>query len=395
MASIRKRTWESNGRTHTAWVVDYRDATGNRRLRTFDTKKAADAWLVQARHQVAQGTHTPDEVSVTVAAAGKAWIRRCEIEKLEAHTLRQYQSHLDRHVAPALGATKLSRLTTPMVARFVDDMLAEHSRATTRKVLVSLRSILSNAQRQGLVAQNVASPVRVGAQERHTEKVEILTPDEVRRLIELVAPRWRPFLLTAIFTGLRASELRGLRWADVDLAAARLTVAQRADERGVIGSPKSAASRRAIPLPPLVANALKCWRNDCPAGEAGLVFPNGAGKIESLANLQNRFWGPLQLQAGLVEMRPGRDGTPVLRARYGLHVTRHFYASWLISQGFPPKRVQHLMGHSTIKLTLDTYGHLWPDDAGDAARLAAAEAALLSPAVDLDATRMQQDGVSI
>ena len=92
-------------------------------------------------------------------------------------------------------------------------------------------------------------------------------------------------------------------------------------------------------------------------------------------------------------MRKDKAGKLVVRPRYGLHVTRHFYASWLIAQGLPPKRVQALMGHSTIKLTLDTYGHLWPDTADDA-KLEAAEAALLSPAVEVDATRMQQQRLS-
>ena len=109
---------------------------------------------------------------------------------------------------------------------------------------------------------------------------------------------------------------------------------------------------------------------------------------------QEQFWWPLQIECGLVEQRLDRSGQPVVRARHGLHVLRHFYASLLINRGFPPKRVQSLMGHSTIKLTLDTYGHLWPDEAADTARLEAAEAALLSPAVAVDATRMRQAPVS-
>lgn len=394
MASVRKRVWTHNGRRQSAWVCDYVDGEGKRRLRTFETKKAADAWLVQVKHQVASGTHTPDREAPTVAAAGSAWIRRCEAERLEASTLRQYESHLKHHILPALGAVKLSRLTTPMVARFADELLRDHSRPMTRKVLVSLRALLSSAQRQGLVAQNVATAVRINAQSRHTEKVEFLTPDEVRKLLAAATGRFRPFLLTAIFTGLRASELRGLRWVDVDLAANKLNVTQRADESGAIGSPKSASSRRTVPLPPMVSAALKAWKAECPAGEAGLVFPNGSGRPESLANLQNRLWGPLQITCGLTEQRPDRTGTLVTRPRYGLHVLRHFYASWLIGQGFAPKKVQAYMGHSTIKLTLDVYGHLWPDDASDTARLAEAETALLLPLVDLDATSTQQDDLS-
>ncbi len=394
MASVRKRIWTSKGRLHSAWVCDYADAEGKRRLKTFETKKKADAWLVQAGHQIANGTHTPDREAVTVAAAGAAWLRRCEAERLEASTLRQYDGHLKHHIGPALGSVKLSRLTTPQVAKFADDMLRDHSRPLTRKVLVSLRALLKSAQRQGLVAQNVATAVRIGAQGRHTEKIDILAPDEVRKLLAAATGRFRPFLLVAIFTGLRASELRGLRWVDVDFESNKLTVSQRADENGVIGSPKSSASRRTLPMPPLVSAALRTWAAECPAGVAGLVFPNGAGRPESLANLQNRLWGPLQIACGLTDLRPDKAGKLVIRPRYGLHVLRHFYASWLIHQGFAPKRVQSYMGHATIKLTLDTYGHLWPDDAADVERLAEAETALLQPPLILEATSVQHDDVS-
>jgi integrase len=111
-------------------------------------------------------------------------------------------------------------------------------------------------------------------------------------------------------------------------------------------------------LPPIVKNTLAEWRKVCPPSAAGLVFPNGAGKPESLANIRNRFWGPLQVACGITTVRPNRAGELVTRPRYGLHVTRHFYASWLIAQGLPPKRVQALMGHSTIKLTLDIYAEI-------------------------------------
>ncbi|HEX2525289.1 MAG TPA: tyrosine-type recombinase/integrase [Geminicoccus sp.] len=386
MASIRKRTWKTDGRERAAWVVDYVDAAGRRRLKTFQTKKAADAWSVQAQHQVASGTHTPESGSLTVEAAGKLWIKRCELDGLEASTLRQYQGHLDHHIFPALGSVKLSRLNAPQVGRFIETMLATKSRALTRKVLVSLRQLLSSAQRQGLVAQNAAAAVRVAGQERHEDKVEIISPAEARMLLAKASDRVRPLLATAIFTGLRASELRGLRWIDLDLDKARLAVTQRADENGHIGSPKSASSRRTIPLPPAVVGWLREWQSICPKGDLDLVFPNGAGKPESLANLKNRVWGPLQIECGLTVSRRNKAGQPVARPRHGLHVTRHFYASWLINQGFSPKRVQTLMGHSTIKLTLDVYGHLWPDEDDDAARLAAAETALISAERDKDAT---------
>src|SRR3712207_5188521 len=112
MASIRKRTWASNGRERSAWVVDYVDAAGKRRLKTFAAKKAAGAWLLKVAAEVTAGTHTPDRGSLTVGEAGRRWLLRGEIERLEPATLRYYRIHLDCHIAPALGALRLSKLST-------------------------------------------------------------------------------------------------------------------------------------------------------------------------------------------------------------------------------------------------------------------------------------------
>jgi integrase len=101
--------------------------------------------------------------------------------------------------------------------------------------------------------------------------------EEVRAIMAHVTDRWRPVLLTAAFTGLRASELRGLMWSDVDLKHSKLHVRRRADRFGDIGPPKSGSGERTLPLAPMVASALREWKLKCPKGE--LVFPSGKGKI--------------------------------------------------------------------------------------------------------------------
>ena len=92
MASVRKRTWTTGGKAKTAWVVDYFDQHGRRRLKTFATRKAADAWRVTAQHEVRQGIHTPASVSITVGEAGDLWLSQAEMDGLEASTLMQYAS---------------------------------------------------------------------------------------------------------------------------------------------------------------------------------------------------------------------------------------------------------------------------------------------------------------
>jgi integrase len=188
--------------------------------------------------------------------------------------------------------------------------------------------------------------------------------------------RWRPLILTAMFTGLRASELRGLRWQDVDLAGRKVHVRQRADRYHKIGRPKSEAGERTVPLLPLVANALREWKVQCPKGTLDLVFPNCSGNVESLANIAMRGLWPAQMAAGVVDA----DG----KAKYtGMHALRHFYASWCINRHadggleLPAKIVQERLGHSSIIMTMDVYGHLFPRG-DEAAEMEAAERAFLA-----------------
>jgi integrase len=161
MASIRKRAWCNKKGEQTAWVADYFDQNGKRHIKTFDTKKAAAAWLIETQGEVKRGVHTPENASITVADAAEIWIEKGKLEELERSTLRQYRNHVDLHIKPSrIGTEKLARLSTPAIEAFRDDLLKKRSRPMARKVLTSLKSILSEAQRRGLVAHNAAQPQR-------------------------------------------------------------------------------------------------------------------------------------------------------------------------------------------------------------------------------------------
>jgi integrase len=378
MANIRKRKWTSRGVEHTAWIVDYHDQSGKRRLKTFATKKEADAWAVTALHEVKQGTHTPVSTSVTVSEATERWIAHCEAEGLEFSTIKQRRQHQNLHISPFIGREKLASLTTPRIYQFDADLRkAGRSVAMRRAVLTNLKTILTFCQGQGLVAQNVARGVKIKSDDRRKaigqlkEGRDFPSRAELRLLLDNVPSRWRPFLITAVFTGMRASELRGLCWRDVDLDAGLIHVRQRADAWRHIGPPKSAAGTRDIPLVPMAINALREWRTSCPTGELDLMFPNGAGNIESHANVIKRAWNPLQVACGIV--------TDKGKARYSLHTLRHAAASLFIAHlGWTPKRVQGVLGHASITMTFDRYGHLFEDREGDKEAMKKLEAAIIA-----------------
>ena len=410
--SVRKRSWTTpKGEAKTAWVVDYVDIKGTRRLKTFKLKKEADAFSATASVEVREGTHVADAASATVAEAGKLWIAAKSRAGRERSTIDQYKQHLELHIDPFIGGMRLNALSAPQFAAF-EDRLAEAGRspAMIRKISVSLGSILADAQRRGLVGRNVVREMRGqrGGEDRRAERrakgklkagIDIPSPAEIKAIVGALSGRWRPVLLTAIFAGLRASELRGLRWEDVDLEAKVLHVRQRADRFNDIGQPKSEAGERQVPVPPIVVNTLREWKLVCPRRATDkldddgkpirildLVFPNGQGKVESLANIINRALKPAQVRAGIVTDtgRVDEAGQPVMAAKYtGMHALRHFYASWCINRRadggleLPPKVVQERLGHATIALTMDRYGHLFPRG-DDGAELAAAERTLLS-----------------
>lgn len=260
MASIRKRPWASGGEKKSAWIVDYFDQAGKRRQKTFERKREAEAWLKTAAHEVVRGTHTPDSASITVAEAGALWIEHSELERLERSTIEQRQAHFRLHIVPRIGAEKLSRLTAPAIKEFRDDLLRSMSRAMATMVLRSLKMAIGNAMADGKVAQNVASAIKIRAKDREDGDVTIPTKAEWNTILAAAKRRWRPLFITAAFTGMRASELRGLVWSAVDFERRMIRVDQRADKWGAIGDPKSRTSRREIPMFPLVLSALQEWR---------------------------------------------------------------------------------------------------------------------------------------
>ncbi|MGF7163153.1 integrase [Rhodoligotrophos appendicifer] len=397
--AVRKRKWKTNkGVDKEAWVVDYSDQTG-RHIETFARKKDADARHAEVTVDIGKGVHTSHAQSLTVGEAADRWIEYIRLEGREASTIAQYTQHAEFHIKPRIGDERLSKLTTPRVQAFRDELLRDISRPLAKKVLTSLKSLLTDAQRRGNATQNVARGVSIRADKRQKKRiqsgVDFPTREEVKTIVEHVQGRWRPLIITAIFTGLRASELRGLRWEDVDIENKRLHVRQRADRYNVIGSPKSEAGNRVVPLPPLVVNTLREWKIS--NGSVGLVFGNTLGKVESLANIINRGLVPPQIAGGVVNSR----GIPTFSRRHekqkagdlplilppaakytGMHSLRHFYASWCINPkpaglGLSAKVVQERLGHSSIVMTMDVYGHLFPsDDEGE--EMAAAESALLA-----------------
>jgi integrase len=387
--SVRKREWKTTkGEPREGWSVDYRDQKGHRVIKLFKFKKEAAAYHAKVTVEVNDGIHTVPSRSITLKEAAADWIRSGEADGLERATLDAYRQHVN-HILPRFPTMKLGYLRQAHVEKFREGLLLDGmSKPMARKVLASLKSILYVAKRRGNVAVNVATDVKIKRDDRERRNlkigVDIPTLEEIAKIIAKLEGRWEPFFLVAIFTGLRASELRGLRWKDVEpFDKNELRVEQRVDRWGTPGKPKSHAGTRAIPLGPDVVQALRKWRLKLGERYApeGLVFGNRAGKPEDYTNIIERVFKPLQVAAG-VTTKSGKAKYP------GLHTLRHFYASWCINREadggleLPLKVVQARLGHSTITMTADIYGHLFPRN-DDGQELAAAERSIMARALAL------------
>jgi integrase len=291
------------------------------------------------------------------------WVERFEAKVAagERHprTLEAHRYHLDQHLLPAMGRRRIAAITVDDVARLLDELRDKGCSAkTSAGALATLESIMRFARRHGWI---VADPVeRLEHDERprpEPRPQRVLGRAEIERLLGACSPPSRLMIATALYTGLRISEMLGLVWDDVDLRAgvihvrAQLSRAHRgAPARRV--PPKTAASARDIPLVPQLAHLLAAHQQASRfARRSDWVFATSRGTPYGHRNASRRGLGRAAELARL-----NSDGCPPLR----FHDLRHTFASHLIVDlGLDVAQVSRILGHARITITLDIYTHLF------------------------------------
>jgi len=375
MAWIEKR----EGIKKTSYRVHYKDRfTGRKRNKSFGLRKQAQAFLENVGSQENAITHSDGKA--TVITAIDRWLTlstttgRGGREPIERSTAMQYANHA-RVLTELIGGLRLSEITTQVCEELRDNLLRRFSRPYAKKFLSSFKSILNQAVRDGLILKNPAQDVfiLISSRQRKANRIKIPELWEVQKLTDNIDAlmvssdaktrkaweRFGPMFYTQLYSGMRPTEVRGLAWKNVDWEQSCLHLTQDADQFGEIGLLKSGAAYRTIPLPEFVMEMLNAWESACPKGEHDLVFPNGNGNVENHANIHRRGWYVLCRRAGFMD----RDKDGKESVRYPLNTLRHLKASLEIALKRPPKRIQELMGHEDIKLTFDTYGHLFKNEA--------------------------------
>ena len=398
MACVRKRRGK--------WVIDFYDQFGDRHWETVGTnKKEAEERLAQRLLDIGKGQFIiPKDRKITFAELASNWLNGRE-GKIRPSTKSQYEDHVDKHLVPFFGPMRIGQIDIPRVdaylakkqkdtadlaqrkvtltenahdldqsvksqgrdltpderrqrARITDEIRTVERQqvgiATINKTVTTLGTILKYAVRAKLIESNPVPDVerpKIEAQEysREDREMQIFTPEQIRVFLAAADPGlYRVLFATALMTGAREGELFGLQWGDIDWVSGQVLI-RRSLSRNKDGwkfyEPKTRNSRRRVDVDPILLHELKKWKLMLPKSEPeNLIFPSPLGEPLHRSTMYK--------QGFLPAIR--RSGVPRIR----FHDFRHTYASLLIAQGEHPKYIQMQLGHSSIKITMDVYGHL-------------------------------------
>jgi integrase len=345
----------------------WRDPSGRERKRSFNRKTDAQRFLVGVEDAKLRGAYVDP-------AAGKVglgeWAERwyATTADLKPATRRTYRLLLDNQVLPHFGAATLAGVDTLAIREWVAGLVESGlSPSRTRNAHQVLSQVLAAAVEGGRLARNPAAGVRLP--KRVEREMLFLDAGQVEQLADAIGEHYRVLVYFLAYTGLRFGEAVALRVKRLDLLRGRCEVVESATEVGsaLVWGPTKTDERRTVRLPRFLAELLGEHLAGRPADPDALVFTAPLG-------------GPLRERKFLHgQLKPAarRAGLPdALRA----HDLRHTAASLLIRRGASVKAVQRTLGHKSAVMTLDRYGHLWPDELEDLAeRLDQARAAALAP----------------
>ena len=343
MAHVQKRT---NGK----YRVRYRDPQNRERSRTFERKADAERFRADVTARMNTGTWvTPEQERLPFGHFADRWLQGADIK---ASTRANYESILTRWVLPEFGDMPVNAIQWSTLEGFKIRLSEKQlTPKTIRNVFNVISPILTTAVRDGAIRHN---PARDVAKPRATVRHEagFASADEVLKLANLLEGQDRLLVIFAAFTGLRASECGGLQVGDLNFLERRVTVRRAVTEvhgRVEIDTPKNGRTR-SVPLPSFLVDMLATYlaERGVDRDPAARVFVGPAGGAYRHSNFYRRVFKPAAEQAGLRDFR--------------FHDLRHTYATLLIKEGAHPRVVMDRMGHSSIQLTMNTYGHLFPSE---------------------------------
>jgi integrase len=339
------------------------DKTSGRKIRrVLPDLAAARAWQTDARSGVQRGTLRPSSAQTIreaaeelIAGMRSGAVRTRSGDPYKPATLRAYDESLRLHVLEPLGAMRLGDVKRRHVQRLADGLTAEGaSPSTVRNAILPLRVIYRRAIRDDAVSVSPCEHLDLPAVRGRRDRV--VSSQGAAALVAVLDLPDRAVWTTALYAGLRRGELMALRWQDVDLANGALAVERSYDPKEkTYVAPKSRSGVRRVPIPGALRDellALRARLGDSPMGES-LVFGYDGRPFddEALALRARKVWEAAGLE-------------PI-----SLHEARHTAASLMIAAGVNVKALSEFLGHASITITLDLYGHLLPGSLAESASL--------------------------
>lgn len=373
MASVRKREWIApNGKLKTAYQVRYTDpTTGRTPARTFTLRKDADAFMRKVEREIEDGVHIARSTSRTVAATIAEFCadldRRADEGQIGAGYAAQTRRALD-YAVPIIGGVVMADMKWQDVEGYGRKLRTvtskQHNRklsnATIRVYLHSLNAAVAYGVRRGYAVRNVVPDAIKELGAMPARGIETFTVDEMRQIVGAIenrspkqTRRGQAFLRAATYLGamcgLRRGEILALTWEAIDFRRALVHVRHSITPEDVVKGPKTAAGRRSVPMPAMVAAALRTWEPFVVPEQRGLIFRSRTGGAWQDATFYRDTWHPLLDRAGIASDR-----------EYGhrhFHALRHFAGSAWLDAGVPLPEVSRLLGHANMAITARIYSH--------------------------------------
>ena len=328
------------------WEARYRDRLGKERARTFATKREAERFLARQSADMQRGDYLdPRLARTTFGEWAEVWLETTIHLKPKTHAT--YESILRSRVLPAFAKSRIAAIEQIDVRRFVADLAnAGDEPGTIRNTFNVVRLVFGTAVSSGAVRVNPCTGLRMPKSPR--KEMLFLTAEQVLDLADAIAPAYRLLVVFAAYTGLRAGEIGAVRVSRLDTQRGTLTVKESlADVNGkLVFGPTKTYADRTVRMPRFLCEMLAAHLSG-PHAPDDLVFTGPSGGPLRHNLFYTRHFKPAVARAGLPD---------ALR----FHDLRHTCAALLIAQGAHPKAIMERLGHSTIQVTLDRYGHLFP-----------------------------------
>jgi integrase len=337
--------------------------TGKRKQKEvggFRTKAEAEEAAKKILAEIQQGTYV-EPTKVTVEEFLLDFVENTLKNEVAPNTYEQRLAYVKNHISPRIGKTKLSELSPNHIQKLYNGLREKYGAGHVQNIGNLLNKALTQAVRWNIISRNPAALVKKPSTTRKNTTMKVWTIDEQRRFLE--HSKEGPMLyyvlfLLALTSGMRKGELLGLKWADVDIKQGIISVKRTAVWANktlyLKDMPKTESSIRTIQLPEQTVKELKKWQLACPTNSLNLVFPSPKTNDILYPNSLDKAFNKAVKAAGVNKI--------------SFHGLRHTFATTLLANNVNPKIVQEMLGHATIKTTMDTYSHVLPNMQREAAK---------------------------